>query len=57
MAKSEAWQRKEGKNPSGGLNAKGRLPTTELIQVSLVLKLHNLKVVLARNHSVLGCQV
>ena len=23
MAKSEAWQRKEGKNPSGGLNAKG----------------------------------
>ncbi len=24
MAKSEAWQRKEGKNPAGGLNAKGR---------------------------------
>ncbi len=24
MAKSAAWQRKEGKNPSGGLNAKGR---------------------------------
>jgi hypothetical protein len=24
MAKSEAWQRKEGKNPKGGLNAKGR---------------------------------
>lgn len=24
MAKSPAWQRKEGKNPSGGLNAKGR---------------------------------
>jgi hypothetical protein len=23
MAKSQAWQRKEGKNPSGGLNAKG----------------------------------
>jgi len=23
MAKSPAWQRKEGKNPSGGLNAKG----------------------------------
>ena len=22
--KSSAWQRKEGKNPSGGLNAKGR---------------------------------
>jgi len=22
--KSAAWQRKEGKNPSGGLNAKGR---------------------------------
>lgn len=22
--KSPAWQRKEGKNPSGGLNAKGR---------------------------------
>lgn len=22
--KSEAWQRKEGKNPEGGLNAKGR---------------------------------
>jgi len=24
MAKSPAWQRKEGKSPSGGLNAKGR---------------------------------
>lgn len=24
MAKSPAWQRKEGKNPSGGLNDKGR---------------------------------
>jgi hypothetical protein len=23
MAKSAAWQRKEGKNPTGGLNAKG----------------------------------
>ena len=24
MAKSPAWTRKEGKNPEGGLNAKGR---------------------------------
>jgi len=24
MAKTPAWQRKEGKNPSGGLNQKGR---------------------------------
>jgi hypothetical protein len=24
MAKSPAWQRKEGKNPKGGLNATGR---------------------------------
>lgn len=24
MAKSPAWQRKEGKNPAGGLNEKGR---------------------------------
>lgn len=24
MAKSEAWTRKEGQNPDGGLNAKGR---------------------------------
>jgi hypothetical protein len=24
MAKSPAWQKKEGKSPSGGLNAKGR---------------------------------
>ena len=24
MAKSPAWQRKEGKDPKGGLNAKGR---------------------------------
>lgn len=24
MAKSAAWQRKEGKDPEGGLNAKGR---------------------------------
>jgi hypothetical protein len=29
--------------------------TTELTQVSLVLKLHNLKEVLERNHSVQGC--
>jgi hypothetical protein len=27
MAKSPAWQRKEGKNPKGGLNAKGRAST------------------------------
>ena len=25
MAKSPAWTRKEGKNPKGGLNAKGKL--------------------------------
>ena len=24
MAKTPAWQRKEGQNPKGGLNAKGR---------------------------------
>ena len=24
MAKTAAWQRKEGQNPAGGLNAKGR---------------------------------
>ena len=24
MAKTPAWQRKEGKDPDGGLNAKGR---------------------------------
>jgi hypothetical protein len=24
MAKTPAWQRKEGKNPNGGLNEKGR---------------------------------
>lgn len=24
MSKAPAWQRKEGKNPAGGLNAKGR---------------------------------
>ena len=24
MAKTSVWQRKEGKNPNGGLNAKGR---------------------------------
>jgi hypothetical protein len=24
MARSPAWQRKEGKNPKGGLNSKGR---------------------------------
>jgi hypothetical protein len=24
MAKTPAWERKEGKNPNGGLNAKGR---------------------------------
>ena len=35
MAKSPAWQRKEGKSPSGGLNAKGR--------ASLKAAGHNLK--------------
>ena len=29
MAKTPAWQRKEGKNPSGGLNAKGRASYTK----------------------------
>ena len=28
MAKSPAWQRKAGKNPAGGLNAKGRASYT-----------------------------
>ena len=28
MAKTPAWQRKEGKNPQGGLNAKGRASYT-----------------------------
>ena len=28
MAKSPAWTRKEGKNPAGGLNAKGRASYT-----------------------------
>lgn len=35
MAKSPAWQRKEGKNPSGGLNDKGR--------ASLKAQGHNIK--------------
>lgn len=34
-AKTGAWQRKEGKNPSGGLNAKGR--------ASLKAEGHNIK--------------
>ena len=29
MAKTPAWQRKEGKNPKGGLNAKGRASYTQ----------------------------
>jgi len=29
MAKTEAWTRKEGKNPNGGLNAKGRASYTK----------------------------
>ena len=28
MSKTAAWQRKEGKNPKGGLNAKGRASYT-----------------------------
>jgi len=35
MAKTPAWQRKEGKNPNGGLNAKG--------QASAKREGHNLK--------------
>ena len=34
MAKSPAWQRKEGKAPSGGLNAKGRASITEKLAVT-----------------------
>ena len=33
MAKTPAWQRKEGKNPSGGLNAKGRASYNNLLVV------------------------
>jgi hypothetical protein len=29
MAKTAAWQRKEGKNPKGGLNAKGVASTVQ----------------------------
>jgi len=29
MAKTPAWQRKEGKDPKGGLNAKGRASYTK----------------------------
>ena len=29
MAKTPAWQRKAGKNPSGGLNARGRASYTK----------------------------
>ncbi len=29
MARSAAWQRSEGKNPKGGLNAKGRASYTQ----------------------------
>ena len=29
MAKTPAWQRKEGKDPKGGLNAKGRASAKE----------------------------
>ncbi len=35
MSKSPAWQRKEGKSPTGGLNAKGR--------ASLNAQGHNIK--------------
>ncbi len=39
MAKSPAWQRKEGKNPSGGLNARRFKETLEaLIKKSMVLE-------------------
>ncbi len=31
MAKSPAWQRAEGKNPKGGLNAKGRASAKVII--------------------------
>ena len=34
--KTPAWQRKEGKNPSGGLNAKVELLITQLTLVNQV---------------------
>ena len=49
MAKTEAWTRKEGKNPSGGLNEKSR--STSLINtplppaVSLIIVKNSLKFV------------
>ena len=51
MAKSPAWQRKEGKSPSGGLNAKGRASykggtlkapvTQKILKVKLNLDVHH----------------
>ena len=52
-AKSPAWQRKEGKSESGGLNAKGRASYNRANQG---LKLHNLKEDLEKNHFVVECQ-
>ena len=34
MAKTPAWTRKEGKNPKGGLNAKGRASYKRYIEAS-----------------------
>jgi hypothetical protein len=31
MAKTPAWQRKAGKNPAGGLNAKGRASSAKQV--------------------------
>ena len=35
MAKTPAWQRKEGKNPKGGLNAKGRASYNEISEMPI----------------------
>ena len=35
MAKTPAWQRKEGKNPSGGLNAKKIIVLHTIVQLGV----------------------
>ena len=47
MAKTPAWQRKEGKNPKGGLNAKGRASYNKANPGKPGLKARSLRAVLA----------
>jgi len=54
MAKSPAWTRKEGKDPKGGLNAKGRASYNKANPGKPGLKARSLRAARVRSRSARG---